>query len=199
MTPITHPGERGSMTELAMVRLADEGVPIRALVRVFRRPFSEVESLLKSARADARIIDLPAADWPADSRRANRMPTITPVRGEATEDFILTVRQTFRLAPTASRLLANLIWRGRASKADLYSLSGTEAEPKIIDVYICAIRRELSLYQVQIETVWGWGYALSEPDRLSLIQRLQSTASASEDAAAAIKLPGHDLALDVRL
>ncbi len=43
-----------------------------------------------------------------------------------------------------------------------------EPEPKIIDVYICKLRKKLanaSGGMDYIETVWGRGYALREPVR----------------------------------
>tara|TARA_R110002167_G_scaffold42512_9_gene129140 strand:+ start:3469 stop:3822 length:354 start_codon:yes stop_codon:yes gene_type:complete len=43
----------------------------------------------------------------------------------------------------------------------LYSLQHTEAEIKIIDVYICKIRKKLKSLGINIETHWGQGYSLS--------------------------------------
>ena len=47
----------------------------------------------------------------------------------------------------------------------------TEPEPKIIDVYICKLRKKLanaSGGMDYIETVWGRGYALREPVRRAI-------------------------------
>lgn len=33
-------------------------------------------------------------------------------------------------------------------------------QPKILDVYVCKMRRKLAPLGVEIETVWGWGYRL---------------------------------------
>ena len=181
MTAITHPGERGSMTELAMVRLADEGVPIKALVRVFRRPFDEVERLLKEAKDDGRIIDLPAPDWPSGARRDERVPTVVVARGRPSLDFILAVRRTFSLSATPATMLAELIWRGRASKAHLHEVIESEAEPKIIDIFICKIRGKLAPFQLGIETVWGWGYALEDDVRAAMVRRIRETCDCNTD------------------
>jgi two-component system cell cycle response regulator CtrA len=46
-----------------------------------------------------------------------------------------------------------------------------EPELKIIDVFICKLRKKLSLAcggANYIETVWGRGYVLREPDALAL-------------------------------
>ncbi|KAB1068868.1 helix-turn-helix domain-containing protein [Methylobacterium planeticum] len=39
------------------------------------------------------------------------------------------------------------------------------AEPKIVDVFICKIRKKLRPYGVGIQTVWGQGYALDADTR----------------------------------
>jgi two-component system cell cycle response regulator CtrA len=39
-----------------------------------------------------------------------------------------------------------------------------EPEPKIIDVFVCKLRKKLGSAAGQIETVWGRGYMLREPD-----------------------------------
>jgi two-component system cell cycle response regulator CtrA len=46
--------------------------------------------------------------------------------------------------------------------AALYSLlsSGDEAEIKIIDIYVCKLRRKLAGMDITIETVWARGYRL---------------------------------------
>jgi two-component system, cell cycle response regulator CtrA len=39
-----------------------------------------------------------------------------------------------------------------------------EPDPKIIDVFVCKLRKKLAGYgEHHIETVWGRGYALREP------------------------------------
>lgn len=45
-----------------------------------------------------------------------------------------------------------------------------EAEPKIIDVFICKLRKKLAMAsggESYIETVWGRGYCLREPDHVA--------------------------------
>lgn len=53
---------------------------------------------------------------------------------------------------TKERLLANL-----------YVHEADEAEIKIIDVFICKLRKKLSPLGVEIATVWGRGYRLVPP------------------------------------
>ncbi|MCW2309680.1 helix-turn-helix domain-containing protein [Rhodobium gokarnense] len=63
-----------------------------------------------------------------------------------------------------------LVNRSMATKdailAALYRDVGKdEAEPKIVDVFICKLRKKLRLFDVEIRTVWGQGYALAEETR----------------------------------
>lgn len=175
MSPITHPGERGPMSELQIVRLADEGVPIKALVRVFRKPFGDVERLLKEAVDRGEIVELPAADWPSDTRRDTRLPTIAAARGGAPSDFIHAVRAAFRMTHCEAIVLSALVWRGRVSKAALHEEVANEAAPKIVDVFVCKVRKKLAPFGFEIETVWGWGYALPDQHRAAIVAWLRET------------------------
>lgn len=78
----------------------------------------------------------------------------------------------WRLTGQESRVFGVLVNREMATKgaimAALYSERATEdevAEPKIVDVFICKIRKKLRPFRVEIETVWGQGYALSSETR----------------------------------
>ncbi len=44
------------------------------------------------------------------------------------------------------------------------------AEPKIVDVYICKIRKKLTPLGVRIDTLWGRGYALALSERPHLVR-----------------------------
>lgn len=50
---------------------------------------------------------------------------------------------------------------------------GDEPEPKIIDVFVCKIRRKLALAGGDpgvIQTVWGGGYLMADPDRAPMLE-----------------------------
>ena len=38
-------------------------------------------------------------------------------------------------------------------------------QPKIVDVFICKLRKKLAIHDIPIETVWGVGYRISVPTR----------------------------------
>ena len=64
-------------------------------------------------------------------------------------------------------MFAHLTTRDIATKssimAALYSdrIDGEEVEPKIVDVFVCKMRRKLAKFGVDIMTVWGTGYSLA--------------------------------------
>jgi len=74
------------------------------------------------------------------------------------------------LTAQETRVFGVLVNREVATKdaimAGLYSDkagSEGEVEPKIVDVFVCKIRKKLKPFGVEIRTVWGQGYTL-DPD-----------------------------------
>ncbi len=170
------------MIDLAMVRLADEGVPIKALVRVFRRPFGEIEQVLREAKEQGGLVDLPAADWPAGTGRGSRIPTVAPERGPLPLWMVHGAQAEFRLTRSEALLVAWLVWRGSCSKAFLHDQITPEADPKIIDVFVCKARRKLAPFQIEIRTVWGWGHEFKADMRAAVRARLEATQPVDEPA-----------------
>lgn len=72
-----------------------------------------------------------------------------------------------------SRVMGALIARPLVTKdvamAALYRDFGRdEPEPKIIDVFICKIRKKVRPFGIEIETVWGQGYRIPADQRAAL-------------------------------
>lgn len=73
-------------------------------------------------------------------------------------EWRLTAREATVFGVIASRELATK----EAIMAALYhNLGKEEAEIKIVDVFICKIRKKLAPFGIVVETVWGQGYRLS--------------------------------------
>ena len=159
---MSHP-LRGTFVGNSIVRLADEGVPIGALSRTFKIPYDSAHGIVRQAIEDGVIVDMPQADWPAGSRL--RKPTTTPIRLEARPDFIAACKLAFGLTPAESRLLQCLVQARACTKPHLHAVVAPEAEPKIIDVFVCKIRAKLRKFQVRIDTIWGQGYAMDEESK----------------------------------
>jgi two-component system, cell cycle response regulator CtrA len=75
------------------------------------------------------------------------------------------------LTPKEAQLFGLLLARDTITKeqalANIYGLrpDGDEPEIKIIDVFICKIRRKLRRFGVEITTHWGAGYSLDAENK----------------------------------
>lgn len=82
-----------------------------------------------------------------------------------------------RLTPGEERVLARLYASTEASKDQLLDAvignrpDADAPEPKIVDVFVHKIRRKVSPWGIEIETLWGRGYTLPHASR-EVLQRL---------------------------
>jgi two-component system cell cycle response regulator CtrA len=81
----------------------------------------------------------------------------------------------WQLTPYETRLLGVTLAREVATKAQLYEavcagrVSDLDCpEPKIVDVYICKLRKKLDVLGVAIGTRWGVGYFMAPADKARL-------------------------------
>ncbi len=76
---------------------------------------------------------------------------------------------SFRLTASERRVLAALYRREICTKDMLHLASSKGEHPetglKIVDVYICKLRRKLKPHGLGIETIWGQGYRLATGTR----------------------------------
>lgn len=74
----------------------------------------------------------------------------------------------YRLTSREARVFAHLASRDFGTRQSimmaLYSDRLEEPEPKIVDVFVCKMRRKLQPFGVRIETIWGQGWRLARPD-----------------------------------
>lgn len=86
------------------------------------------------------------------------------------------------LTPHEARLIGVLVKRGQATKDQLmhalYALrmDGDEPEIKIVDVYVCKVRKKLAPYGITIGTIWGQGYSMSSESRARVCQLTEQAA-----------------------
>ena len=92
---------------------------------------------------------------------------------------------SFGLTAQEARVLGVLMKRDLASKelvmAGLYSQRPDDTvEIKIVDVFVCKIRKKLQRFDIPIETVWGQGYRLKPEtkDKVRGIMRDEGLATA---------------------
>lgn len=161
------------------VRLADEGIPVRAIARATSIPSDEVYEALRDAIARGSILEMPRDDWPASTSRSNRVVlTGTPLDNE--EGMKCACVRVFKASPLEAGMLALLLKRDEVTKEQLHHViettRGIGKEPteiKMVDVMICKLRKKLKdPHDIQIKTMWGLGYFMEHPERERTLQLL---------------------------
>lgn len=83
------------------------------------------------------------------------------------ENMLMALMQSGGAVKSKEQLLA-------AAYADRYGL-GDEPEIKIVDVFVCKLRKKLAPHGIHVETVWGRGYLLPQESR-AVIDRMNEAA-----------------------
>lgn len=172
------------------VRLADEGIPVRAIARATRLQSEDVYTILRDALASGQIVELPKDDWPPGSRRNERTAfNGTPFEDDDTLKFACAL--FFKVTRLEAAILGVLIKRNEVTKAQLHlvieqnrpSEGREETDPKMVDVVICHLRKKLNPSKLVIKTVWGIGYLMPPADRdrcIKMLQDFSATAALQE-------------------
>lgn len=79
-------------------------------------------------------------------------------------DFLAPVE--WRLTASETRVFGHLLARDLATKDSLMAAlycAGADDEPdiKIVDVFVCKLRKKIKPFGLEIDTLWGQGYRLS--------------------------------------
>jgi len=159
------------------VRLADEGVPVRAIARALNAPSADVRAALTDALRLGLITEIPKDDWPAGMARSSHLPMINgEQRSEA--EMLLSAQRVLGLTPLEANFVVVLLKRDEVDRKTLHRVvehqrmvrntRPNDLEPtneKIVDVVICKLRKKLSTHEIEITTLWGSGYYMPEDSR----------------------------------
>ena len=159
----------------AIVRAADEGVPIAALKRIFKGVLDalDLRELLAAAVRAGRLVCLPKEDWPPYVPRDARAPTV-PDHDLGTDDVELSFKmaRVMKTTKLESSILLVVLRRGYAAREQLHDAveanRGNPAETtqeKIVDVVVCKLRKKLAPLGLKLDTVHSRGYQMSDDDR----------------------------------
>jgi DNA-binding response OmpR family regulator len=166
-----------SDTFAVAVRLADEGIPVRAIARATHLPSEDVYEALREAILRGSIVDMPRDDWPPGNSRSQRSVfNGTPLEQE--QALKCACARFFKTSPLEAAMLALMLKRTEVTKQQLHltieenRLGKEQTDPKMVDVMICKLRKKLKLHDVEIETMWGIGYLISSAHRERAIQKL---------------------------
>lgn len=121
-------------------------------------PYSTHDEVSHLVMTDSRLLRA-RIDMLLEERRERRTAEL---RGD------VEMPREWRLTPSESRILSGLITaKGALSKEALHVVSAAGVEPdtcvKIVDVYICKLRKKLAAHGIAdgVQTVWGQGYEAS--------------------------------------
>lgn len=167
-----------------VVRLADEGIPVRAIARAVSIASTEIYEMLRTAIANGMIVEMPKDDWPPGSRRDARLAfSGTPLDNE--DALKIACARHFRATRLEASLLAVLLRRSEVTKTQLHHViektrpneNRDETDPKMVDVVICHLRKKLKPHGITIKTIWGVGYLIPASDRDTAVAILTETAN----------------------
>ncbi len=173
-----------ALMQKVAIRLADEGVPLGAILRSTKLEYDDLRDVLGEACERGHIIMIPREDWPVGQRREDRAPSSIP-QILAQDEVIMAIMRTIKATPTQSALLAALLRKPDMTKEGLHNcIQRPDKEPtdqKIVDVLICNLRKKLP-EGVKINTLWGYGYGMDKDSRLKMISHLGLTPGLIERA-----------------
>ncbi len=101
------------------IRLADEGVPVRAIARATNIPSAQLYETLTVARMDGRLLSLPRDDWPPGCPRDQRALQLSRLAAENRDSLMLAIQAIFCLTLQEARLLLLLLQHEQVSHARL--------------------------------------------------------------------------------
>lgn len=158
------------------VRLANEGVPVRAIARSILHPSEDVRLAVQEAIDTGTITSMPRDDWPPGVPRGSRLPSFMIGKSEPAQ--MAACQRALAITRLEASFMLVLMKRDEADKVTLHHVVETqrmartnqpgdpdETDPKIVDVVICHLRRKLKSKGIKITTLWGHGYYLDTAGR----------------------------------
>lgn len=151
-----------------VVRLADEGIPVRAIARAIKISSEAVRDMVHTAIDLGQIVGMPRDDWPINVLRENRIPDALGKPRMDDEKTIFNIARLFKVTKLQAALFAVLIKRTEVLKDTLHQViesrrkpNKEETDPKMVDVVICHLRQRLVPFGIEIETQWASGYYMT--------------------------------------
>lgn len=166
------------MDPALIVKLADEGIPVRAIARALNTPSEQVIEACQDALANGKILEMPKHDWPAHTRIA-RSPQF--LRDLPEDMKYYACMSFFKIPRTQATILLSLLDRPYCPREHLHSALQQSRDPaagetsiKMVDVVLCHLRKRLKKFNIDIETVWGTGYRLTEENRGAIVSGMEA-------------------------
>lgn len=165
-----------------IVAFARYGVSIATIARAITVPESFVIDSCERAKEAGDLLIMPPVT--VDNPRSASLSELIHLRDE-TENLRARVKELETAQATAQAtacddfagvagltrkeacVVSTLVRRSPATKQRLYdalyglAVDADTPEPKIVDVFICKIRKKLTPHGILIDTIWGVGYAIT--------------------------------------
>lgn len=168
--------------------LAHEGVPVRAMARAFKRHVEPIRDCIRFAIARGDITQMPRDDWPPTSNPKDRAPNGD--RPMPTGELSAILGHIYKLTSKEADILTVLVRKpGPQTKEAILNFvygtgPGDVPEVKIVDVFICKVRKKLKKHGIAVATIWGQGYTLENDDRAIVTDRVNEYLALQKQVAA---------------
>jgi hypothetical protein len=163
-----------NLVDTILVRLANEGVPVRAIARSTRLPSADIYDRLTEAVWAGELLAIPRDDWPPLVARGDRLPGFPPLTEQDDGALILHLVNCFRLTRLQAILLLQFIKRQEVNREQLHQAiearrppTEKRSESKLVDVVLWALCKKLKpmFGEDVIVTVRGCGYTMPRAHR----------------------------------
>lgn len=161
------------------VRLADEGVPVRAIARALRQTPDAVRDAIKTALGTGMIAYQPKEDWPPGAHRDTRSQLWIKDHQVLEQELVFSCVRLFKVTKLQGALLAVLINRTEVTKDTMHQVIESrrsalkdETDPKMVDVVVCHLRKRLRPFNLTIHTLWARGYYMEPVQRKHVLSLL---------------------------
>lgn len=170
------------------IRMADEGVPLRAIARATQRPSDNLREVFRDAIDRGAILEMPVEDWPVTSNRGCRSPAAAAIQSMPDDTLSIYLSLLFKTTRLESTVLIALLKRPQVSKEQLHEFIESRrrnaddlSSIKMVDVVICKLRKKkLPPFDLHIDTVWGSGYMMPKDDRKRAVDMVLALVKSKE-------------------
>lgn len=191
------PRETKRLASDVVVAFAHYGIAIETMGRALQLPFDYVSGICQRAINRGNLQRMPPQT--ADDKRSANLQEVVHLR-LLLDDARATIRDLsqnarlgasdlfvgiFDLTKSEAAVLGAIVTRGQLSRLALYDMvfglrsENEQPEPKIIDVFVCKVRKKLKRHapDVAIQTNWGAGYFMSPEHARKLLAHVSEVRS----------------------
>jgi DNA-binding response OmpR family regulator len=138
---------------------------VQAIARAVGLPATDVQAQLAKAQASGQLAVLPLADWTAPPRERLR------INAENKHSLELAARRLFKISPVQANILMLLLQYPEVQRERINE-TFSSADSNTVSVQVFRLRQRLEEFGCVINTVYGYGYAISVSDQRLILEAL---------------------------